>query len=108
MRSPARPSVHSEAIEAELICKRAYVGDLVDHATAMVPNRPPVPGTIVRHRAHAQIGEQLLAWPSHKTTAGPPCNARIGNPSGSPHTANASVRPSGVSSVRTGSPTNRA
>ena len=37
MRSPARPSVEAEAIEAELVCKRAYVGDLVDHATAMVP-----------------------------------------------------------------------
>ena len=70
MRSPARPSADSEAIETELICKRAYVGDLVDHATAMVPIRPPIPRTIVRHRAHAQIGVQLLAWPPHKTTAG--------------------------------------
>src|SRR4029453_19676544 len=70
MRSPTGPSVDSEAIEAELICKRAYVGDLVDHAAAMVPIRPPIPRTIVRHRAHAQIGVQLLAWPPHKTTAG--------------------------------------
>src|SRR5512132_4171639 len=69
MRSPTGPSVDSEAIEAELICKRAYVGDLVDHATAMVPIRPPIPRTIVRHRAHAQIGVQLLAWPPHKATA---------------------------------------
>src|SRR5215204_4745831 len=70
MRSPARPSADSEAIEAELICKRAYAGDLVDRATAMVPIRPPIPRTIVRHRAHAQIGVQLLPWPPHKTTAG--------------------------------------
>jgi hypothetical protein len=70
MRSPARPSADSEAIEAELICKRAYIGDLVDHATAMVPIRPPIPRTIVRHRAHAQIGVQLLAWPPHKSTTG--------------------------------------
>ena len=53
MRSPARPSVEPEAIEAELVCKRAYVGDLVDHATAMVPIRPPIPRTIVHHEAHA-------------------------------------------------------
>src|SRR5215207_2967628 len=59
MRSPARPSVEAEAIEAELVCKRAYVGDLIDHATAMVPIRPPIPRTIVRHEAHAQIGVQL-------------------------------------------------
>lgn len=70
MRSPARPSAESEAIEAELICERAYIGDRVDHPTAMVPIRPPVPRTIVRHRAHAQIGVQLLAWPPHETTAG--------------------------------------
>jgi hypothetical protein len=70
MRSPARTSVEAEAIEAELVCKRAYVGDLVDHATAMVPIRPPIPRTIVRHVAHAQIGVQLLAWPPPKTTAG--------------------------------------
>src|SRR4029453_10003086 len=70
MRSPTGPSVDSEAIEAELICKRAYVGDLVDHATAMVPIRPPIPRTIVRHRAHAQIGVQLPACPPQKTTAG--------------------------------------
>ena len=70
MRSPARPSADSEAIEAELIGKRANVGDRVDHATAVVPIRPPIPRTIVRHRAHAQIGVQLLAWPPHETTAG--------------------------------------
>src|SRR5215204_4016405 len=70
MRSPARPSADSEAIEAELICKRAYVGDRVDRATAMVPIRPPIPRTIVRHEAHAQLGVQLLAWPPPETTAG--------------------------------------
>ena len=70
MRPPARASAESEAIETELICKRAHVGDHVDHATAMVPIRPRIPRTIVRHRAHAQIGVQLLAWPPHKTTAG--------------------------------------
>jgi hypothetical protein len=70
MRSPARTSVDAEAIEAELVCKRAYVGDLVDHATAMVPIRPPIPRTIVRHMADAQFGVQLLAWPPHETTAG--------------------------------------
>src|SRR5215204_1664242 len=80
MRSPARPSADSEAIEAELICKRAYVGDLVDHATAMVPIRPPIPRTIVRHRAHAQIGVQLLAWPPQRRQLGVPCNTRIGKP----------------------------
>ena len=53
MRSPARPSADAEAIEAELVCKRAHVGDLVDHATAMVPIRPPIPRTIVGHEAHA-------------------------------------------------------
>ena len=70
MRSPARPSAEAEAIEAELVCKCAYVGDLADHATAMVTIRPPIPRTIVRHEAHAQIGVQLLAWPPPKTTAG--------------------------------------
>src|SRR5215204_3658924 len=70
MRSPARPSVEAEAIETERVCKRAYVGDLVDDATAMVPIRPPIPCTIVRHEAHAQLGVQLLAWPPPKTTAG--------------------------------------
>ena len=72
MRSPARPSVEAEAIEAELVGERAYVGDLVDHATAVVPIRPAIPRTIVRHEAHAQIGVQLLAWPPPKTTAGRP------------------------------------
>jgi hypothetical protein len=52
MRTPARTSVEAESIEAELVCKRAYVGDLVDHATAMVPIRSPIPRTIVRHEAH--------------------------------------------------------
>jgi hypothetical protein len=61
MRSSARPSGEAEAIEAELVRKRAYVGDLVDHATAMVPIRPPIPRTIVRHEAHAQIGVQRFA-----------------------------------------------
>jgi hypothetical protein len=70
MRSPARPSADAEAIEAELVGKRAYVGDLVDHATAVVPVRPPIPGTIVRDEAHAEIDVQLLAWPPPKTTAG--------------------------------------
>ena len=53
MRSPAGTSVDAELIEAELVRKRAYVGGLVDHATAMVPIRPPVPRTVVRHEAHA-------------------------------------------------------
>jgi hypothetical protein len=39
---------------------------------------------------------------------GVPCKPRIGNPSGSPQTANASVRPSGVLNGRSGSPTHRA
>src|SRR5262245_61006910 len=70
MRSPSRPSADSEAIEAELIRQRAYVGDLVDHSTAMVPVRPPIPRAIVRHRAHTQFGVQLLAWPPPETAAG--------------------------------------
>jgi hypothetical protein len=70
MRSPTRPSVEAQAIEAELICKCAYVADLVDDPTAMVPIRSPIPRTIVRHEANAQIDVQLLAWPPHKTTAG--------------------------------------
>ena len=70
MRTPARTSVEAESIEAELVCKRAYIGDLVDHTAAKVPIRPPIPRTIVRYEAHAQIGVQLLAWPPPKTTAG--------------------------------------
>jgi hypothetical protein len=70
MRSPARPSAEAEAIEAEFVGKRAYIGDLVDHATAMVPIRPPIARTIMRHEAHPEVGEQLLAWPPPKTTAG--------------------------------------
>src|SRR5437867_3692011 len=80
MRSSARRSAEAEAIEAELVRKRAYVGDLVDHATAMVAIGPPISGTIVRHEAHAQIGVQLLARPPAKTTAGRAMQREDGEP----------------------------
>ena len=69
MRAPARPAADAKAIETELVGKGAYVGDLVDHATAVMAIRPPVPGAIMRHEAHAELDVQLLTWPPPKTTA---------------------------------------
>ena len=68
MRASARPAVDAETIEAELVGERAYVGDLVDHTTAVMAIRPPIPGAIVRHEAHAELDVQLLTWPPPKTT----------------------------------------
>jgi len=69
VRAPARPADYAKAIEAELVGKRAYVGDLVDHTTAVTAIRPPIAGAIVRHEAHVELDIQLLTWPPPKTTA---------------------------------------
>jgi hypothetical protein len=66
---PPDPPLTPKRSKPSLVCKRAYVGDLVDHATAMVSIRHPIPRTIVRDEAHAQLGVQLLAWPPNKTAA---------------------------------------
>jgi hypothetical protein len=69
VRASARPAADAEAIEAELVGERAYVGDLVDHTTAVMAIRPPIPGAIVRHEAHAELDVQFLTRPPPKTTA---------------------------------------
>src|SRR5512133_2089806 len=80
MRSATRPTADAEAIEAQLVCERADVGDRVDHTTAVVPIRPSVPRTIVRDEAHTQFGIQLLAWPPPKPTTGRAVQREDGEP----------------------------
>ena len=99
----SRPSADAQAIEAELVRERART----PRATSSTTRRPwfrsgpPVSRTIVGHVAHAQLGVHPLACPPHQDDSRA-CRATRGSgtPPGPPETANASVRPSGVSNDR--------
>ena len=109
MRAAARGAGDAEASEAEL------VGEQHAHPR---PRRPRdgrgADPTSHNRRGRASPRQTPSSTYSsscgHRTRREPgvPCIVRIGNPPGSPQTANATVRPSGVSSVRSGSPTRRA
>ena len=105
VRSATGTARDAELLEAEVIGERGHVVDLVDDAPARPAGRPSVPGPVVRDEEDPGSPVDALVRPALEPAPGVPCNTSTGKSPGSPHSAYASVRPSGVSNVSKGSPT---
>ena len=109
VRSAAGAARDAEALEAEVVGERGHVVDLVDDAPAGPPGRPAVPGPVVRDEKDPRAAVDVLVRPALEPTARRSVQEEHREfPPGSPQSAYASVRPSGVSNVSSGSPTGEA
>ena len=103
----SRSAAHAEALESEAVGEQHHVFGLVRHCPPSPACRLTVSRPVVGHDTRAEFDEELLVRPAAEPDPGVPCRDMIGKPSGSPQTAKARTRPSGVVVVLRDSPTSR-
>ena len=99
VRAAPGAAAHGEPLDTEAVCDRGNVSDAVHHPPAAEAIGAAVAGPVVGDHARSDICIRARVACPTKREPGVPWRKKTGNPSGSPHSAIVSVRPSAAATV---------